>query len=939
MRYLILTISIIISLLCGTSANAETEVKPWVTRVSSPAYADRMLHGHHLAIWPSHGRYYNLDKEVWEWQRPQLYCTTEDLFTQSIVLPFLIPMLENAGANVFVPRERDWQTEEAVVDNDVSTSGYAEHNGTEKWHKAPRAGFKPKGTPYQDGDRPFSSGTARMVHATQGKELSRAYYRPKLNVSGRYGVYVSYQTVDESVDDAEYIVMHQGMKTVFHVNQQMGSGTWVYLGAFDFDSNSPEQNCVIVTNKSGQHRGVVTTDAVRFGGGMGNHERNGHTSGLPRAMECARYYTEYAGAPRAVFTTKGNRDDYSDDINTRALMCNWLSYGAATNPGDSNSACPLNFDPETYTYSEAAGKDYMDRTIKANRDSIGKDFPDPASRAMADSIAHAITDSIVKIPVQYINVLSGKQYTGRVPLEMQLAFHSDAGWQRDFRSTYGTLGICTRNFNNRKLASGESRNSSYNLASSLVKDIQKDLRKQFGAWNVRDVWDKNYGETRVPAQTAAILEMLSHENFPDMRYGHDPYFKFVLARSIYKTITRFMASKSGIEAVIQPLAPNGFCIKNITPNKVQLSWSPVEDKLEPTAVAKQYVLYTRVNDHGYDNGKIINGTSHTVTLKPNALYRFKVTAMNEGGESFPTDELVAVYSPEAQHTVMIINGFHRLSSPTVVNNDSICGFDLNDDIGLSYGKTPAWCGQQLVFSKKRAGKADGLGYSGNELMGRFTAGNDFNYSAAHAKAIMQAGAYNIISMSSEAVNDSTDLTQYAMVDVLLGNEKDDGHSLRTYKSFLKSMQSVIQRYTDHGGRLLVSGSYIGSDMQTDAEKEWLAQNLHIKFVGTDREAQPFDTDSIADLVHANGLSVPAYRHVNGEHYASVVSDVIIPADEQLAATQHPFVTYASGRSAAVTYKDKKNRVLAMGFPFECIKDADHRSSMMKQIMAFLFAGH
>ena len=36
-------------------------------------------------------------------------------------LPMLVPMLENAGANVFVPRERDWQVHEVIVDNDGST--------------------------------------------------------------------------------------------------------------------------------------------------------------------------------------------------------------------------------------------------------------------------------------------------------------------------------------------------------------------------------------------------------------------------------------------------------------------------------------------------------------------------------------------------------------------------------------------------------------------------------------------------------------------------------------------------------------------------------------------------------------------------------------------------------------------------------------------------
>lgn len=33
-------------------------------------------------------------------------------------MPYLIPMLQNAGAIVFTPRERDWQRNEIVIDND-----------------------------------------------------------------------------------------------------------------------------------------------------------------------------------------------------------------------------------------------------------------------------------------------------------------------------------------------------------------------------------------------------------------------------------------------------------------------------------------------------------------------------------------------------------------------------------------------------------------------------------------------------------------------------------------------------------------------------------------------------------------------------------------------------------------------------------------------------
>ena len=57
-----------------------------------------------MAVWASHGRYYDFRTDQWRWQRPGLFGTCEDILTQTIVVPFLMPMLENAGAVVFSPR-------------------------------------------------------------------------------------------------------------------------------------------------------------------------------------------------------------------------------------------------------------------------------------------------------------------------------------------------------------------------------------------------------------------------------------------------------------------------------------------------------------------------------------------------------------------------------------------------------------------------------------------------------------------------------------------------------------------------------------------------------------------------------------------------------------------------------------------------------------------
>ena len=104
--------------------------EPWVKNTSRPYSISHGLEGRHIALWASHGRYFDNKEGQWRWQRPALFGTTEDLFTQTIVVPYLIPMLENAGAVVFTPRERDWQRNEVIVDNNYeqSTSAFAQRS-------------------------------------------------------------------------------------------------------------------------------------------------------------------------------------------------------------------------------------------------------------------------------------------------------------------------------------------------------------------------------------------------------------------------------------------------------------------------------------------------------------------------------------------------------------------------------------------------------------------------------------------------------------------------------------------------------------------------------------------------------------------------------------------------------------------------------------------
>ena len=117
---------------------AEHRGNAWVTPLDRPYSVAKGLGGRHLSVTASHGRYYSIGDHKWQWQRPYLFCTTEDLLSQTFVVPYLIPMLENAGAVVYSTRERDWQKNEVIVDNDTPTQAgtYSEQQGTQAWETA-----------------------------------------------------------------------------------------------------------------------------------------------------------------------------------------------------------------------------------------------------------------------------------------------------------------------------------------------------------------------------------------------------------------------------------------------------------------------------------------------------------------------------------------------------------------------------------------------------------------------------------------------------------------------------------------------------------------------------------------------------------------------------------------------------------------------------------
>lgn len=836
----------------------------WVENNSRPYSIKAGLQGRHLSINASHGIIHDQKKMIWRWQRPALWLTREDNFTMSFTIPFLIPMLENAGAYVWTARERCWMREEVIIDNDIAPEDgqYSELAGENQWTTHPE-GFAWRKTVYYEGDNPFKDGTSRYVDAQKSKRMStQATYKPLLPKDGNYAVYVSYPTIPTNVPDAQYVVRHRGMETIVKVNQQMGGGTWVYIGTFDFATGNPQDNCVILSNVS-NYRGTVATDAIRFGGGMGNIARNDTLntyeptiSGMPRYLEGARYSMQWAGMPKEVYSEKLGEWDYGDDIVTRGHATNYVAGGSTFLPGQ-----------------------------------------------------------------QGLNV----------PLEFCMATHSDAGYT-EIDSIYGSLALMTSKADDGYYPSGMSRKAVAPLTTMMLDEITRELTHHFGRWTTRGVWDRNYGETRVPRIPSTIIEMFSHQNFYDMKFGHDPNMKFHMARALYKTVLRYtsLLHNNDREVVVQPLPVQSFCaLTDPLNSRIHLSWRPDIDPLEPSAQPTSYIVYTKKNDDGWDNGRVTEVNALVIEAEEDVLYQFRVCALNDGGASMPSEELCAYMSSNrAAKSTLIVNGFQRLAAPYSFETDSTCGFRMDIDPGVAYMSTPEYCGLQTGFDKEFIGKEtdEGLGVSTMDWMGILMKGNTFDYPTLHARDIITSGLpIHISSASREAVERKVvEPRMFTMMDLIMGAQRQDGYSVRDYKTFTPQLKEVLSSFTQNGGALLCTGAYVGSDMVSNEDRAFTREVLHME------AGETVFADSLLNIsgnnMQATMLTVP-----NEEHLHTCYVSELLPS-----GTAFPNLLYTdSKQGASIAYQGHDYRCITMGFPIEQLQQEEERRKLMHNYLHFL----
>ena len=881
-----------------------------VTSLDSHEYKKGM-DGRHIALWQSHGRYYAHSLDRWTWQRPCLFQTCEDMFTQSFVLPFLVPMLENAGAYVMLPRERDTQVNEVIVDNDSSwvsepvydvagwsgaVRGIGNYKEYGSWKNA-GAGFADPKETYTGIENPFTMGTVRSAETIpHGRKSGQASieWRPEIPSRGSYAVYISYKSLPNSSTSAHYTVRHMGGESHFAVNQKMGGGTWIYLGTFEFEKG--KDGYVTLSNETPEgykfvNGSIVSADAVRFGGGMGNIERTSKdsdfpamTSGIPRSAEGARYWLQWAGASDEIFSQNEENNDYKDDFMSRGDWVEWLTRGSSVNP---------------------------------------------------------------------------KKKGMGIPVDLAFGFHSDAGATPN-DSIVGTLAIYTlRSDGSQTLPTGDSRMTSRGYADLVQSQIVNDIRAEYDSlWSRRHIWDRGYRESRTPTAPAMLLELLSHQNFADMKYGLDPAFRFTVSRAVYKGMLKYLSNRYGVPYVVQPLPVESIGVNFGKDGKAVLSWEATEDANEPTAKAKGYILYTRTDNGGFDNGTVITDLKKRgdrlyseVTIKPGHIYSFRIAAYNEGGRSFPS-ETVSIGLPANGNTsnkVLIVNNFDRISGPAFIDTPTYAGFNNRIDSGVPHIRDIAYIGDMHEFRRDFeyvSNDNPGFGASYSDYAGNTVAGNTFDFAYVHGKAIMGAG-YPFYSCSNETFcNDTTFRSDAWSLDMICGKQVTtsigSGQTQR-FSIFPEEMQTALKTFTSAGGNVLISGAYIGTDVwdgiypvQTDSlfreqTKKFAKDVLGYRWAATSASRKGAVRYARNEIIQPISGEFTICNEINSEKYSVESPDGISPSSSK----GKTIMRYTdSGISAGICHEGRNYRTICLGFPIEALESEKDINQIIRTTLQF-----
>lgn len=400
----------------------------------------------------------------------------------------------------------------------------------------------------------------------------------------------------------------------------------------------------------------------------------------------------------------------------------------------------------------------------------------------------------------WVNSLTG-------PIDLCLAFHTDGNDSGNDSTIIGTLCIYTEKDDDghRQLADGRDRYmTNRELGDFIQTQIVSDLQSIAPEWTRRQLREANYCESRVPTMPSIILELLSHKNMADMKYGLDPSFRFAAARAVYKGMLRYLCGKS---AVVQPLPvrETSFGLDGT------IRWKAPKDELEPTAKPKYYRVYIQENEGEWKSQRVTKTQLH-INLTPGVRYNCYVVAGNDGGVSFPGPTVSAYLSSDKQAPfALVIDAFDEVYGPEWFADQTYAGivpgsYACEDQFSCAY------IGEQWNFTRVSQWQDDdncGWGSCHRDHAGELIVGNTHDYSARHGRVLHKLGisyssttrGYAAERMQELAATVDTLHPDLPLLDIITGRQR-----VPLDTTMCKALAQLIK----NGGSVLLSGEHLNT---------------------------------------------------------------------------------------------------------------------------------
>lgn len=478
------------------------------------------------------------------------------------------------------------------------------------------------------------------------------------------------------------------------------------------------------------------------------------------------------------------------------------------------------------------------------------------------------------------------------PADLCLAFHTDGLDSGDDSTIIGTLAIYTAHDDDGRsqLRDGRDRERvNRNLADWIQTQVTEDLRHITPQWTRRQLKEANYCETRVPVVPSIILELLSHKNMADMRYGLDPKFRFAASRAVYKGILRYL---NGPDAIVQPLPIEQLRIGT----DGMLQWKAPKDTIEPSARPTYYMVYTQADDGEWDVQQVTD-TQVRMTLERGVRYSYYVVAGNEGGLSMPSPVISAYLNDQMANDqmVLVVDAFNDTYGPEWFADSTYAGI-VPGSYACEDRFSCAYIGEQWNYLRTDPWTNDdncGWGACHRDHAGQLTIGNTRDYALLHGRILREMGISYV-----SCTADMADLqTKPAIIDYICGRQRAPIKD--------RKQQQTIADYLNNGGRLLLSTDHFSSIDQT-----WAKRYLHTSYYAA----------------HATQSGKIQLRYEDAPKRPFTL--MLKPNESQLF-TSNPEGLKQEDASVWATYMDMRvpaavttQNTLVFGFPLEASTDFD-----------------